>query len=88
MGEGAGLAAVMVSESVAALSEPPVGVPSTLALLVMLPAVTSAAVVVWVAVQVVYAPAARLVTEQVIVPSLSSVKTSELIVTLPVLVTR
>ena len=77
-----------VRVSVAGTRTPPVGLPSAVAVLVMEPRSRSAPLTRWVAVQVVKAAGARLLTGQVMAPSLSSLTARALIVTLPVLVTR
>jgi hypothetical protein len=73
--------------SVAVTAAPVGGVPDTVALLLTTPASTSAWVTVYVAVHVVDAPGANVVTGQDSAPTLASATLTELKVTLPVLVT-
>ncbi len=77
-----------VTESVAVTADPVGGVPEAVAVLTTWPASTSACFSVYVAVHVVEAPGARVVTGQVTVPTFASVTFTACRVTLPVFVTR
>jgi hypothetical protein len=79
----------MVTVDVAVMGGPEGGVPVAVPVLVMDRAVTSAAVVVYVAVQISLAPAARVVLGQLMAdsPAMGSLTETEVRVVLPVFVT-